>query len=204
MLVQYSPWVSIIAVGVISYSSLSLGVGRFFFWGGGYMDLAQIHISIELLLHYSATCFKSCLYCAGESRSARKAGISVIFQWIVAGWGPEWECDCRKNISLHTTHTLQETRFLKYTIGLLSPNEANVICDRSSGILTAYSNYRCQVLKTSLSRIIVVIHIWYKCYSSGNKKVYSACVLCTWIGLQPHSNTEHLTSADTRRGRRYK
>lgn len=35
ILVQYSPWVSIIAVDVISYSSLSLGVGRFIFWGVG-------------------------------------------------------------------------------------------------------------------------------------------------------------------------
>jgi hypothetical protein len=35
ILVQYSPWVSIIAVDVISYSSLNLGVGRFFFLGGG-------------------------------------------------------------------------------------------------------------------------------------------------------------------------
>jgi len=123
ILVQYSPWVSIIAVDVISYSSLSLSVGRFI-WGGegrGYMDLAQIHISIVLLLHYSATCFNSCLCCAVESRSAREASISVIFQWIVAGWDPEWECDCRKNTWLHTTHTLQETRFLKHTIGLLSP-----------------------------------------------------------------------------------
>jgi hypothetical protein len=86
ILVQYSPWVSTIAVDVISYSSLSLGVGRFIFWevgGRGYMDLAQIHISIVLLLHYSATCFKSYLCCTGESRSAREAGISVIFRELL-------------------------------------------------------------------------------------------------------------------------
>ena len=134
ILVQYSPWVSIIAVDVISYSSLSLGVGRFFFLGGGggrgYMDLAQRQISIVLLLHYSATCFKSCLCCTAESRSAREAGISVIFPWIVAGWDPEWECDCRQTYGC-IRHILYK-RLVSWS--------THAICDRSSGILTAYSN----------------------------------------------------------------
>jgi len=104
------------------------------------MDLAQIHNSIVLLLHYSATCFKSCLCCTGESRSAREAGISVIFPWIVAGWDPEWEWDCRQTYGC-MRHILYK-RLVSWSTPSVSwvYNEANAICDRSSGILTAYSN----------------------------------------------------------------
>jgi hypothetical protein len=50
-LVQYSPWVSILAVDVINYTGVSLGVSSFFFFfflggGGDYMDLAQVNIQM--------------------------------------------------------------------------------------------------------------------------------------------------------------
>jgi hypothetical protein len=59
------------------------------------------------------------LYCIGETRSAREAGISFIFPWFLVHLHSNLKVPCSnltvdKQIYLQTTHTLKGFCFVKY------------------------------------------------------------------------------------------